>query len=182
MGVVAREHEKLGAGIVDQISGIFTRKRRELDMPANVLRGFHRERLEQRIGPAEAPVAEIKLAQIPRHPCRPELDHAAAQLAHLAFRLNIEIDKGSLISMAEASKAIEEKKVINLLKTRFRSVPGRFDLGTFDREDEITISEYFESVENCLSAEGLGVANNGLCWLLALTLEMIQQQEWTTFD
>lgn len=55
-------------------------------------------------------------------------------------------------------------------------------ISALNDEDEITISEYFEAVAGNLSPEELGIHKNGICWLLALTIEMMQKQQWTTFD
>src|SRR5260370_25147183 len=80
MRIVAREKEQLGSGVPDEIAGIFSGKRREFDVATNEFRRLHRERLQKRVGTAEAAIAEIQLAQERRNPGGAELDHTAAQI------------------------------------------------------------------------------------------------------
>jgi hypothetical protein len=107
-----------------------------------------------------------------------------SKLAALAWRLNAEIERGATISVKEAEDAIKTEKVILFLKNRFgQRFNGSLilDLGLLDEEDDITISEFFSRQISCLSNDQFGIKNNGLSWLLVLTVEMIAKQEWTTY-
>jgi hypothetical protein len=100
-----------------------------------------------------------------------------SNLACLAFRLNAELDKGSFLSLDDAFNAYKTG-VIAFIRARFGETNG---FGVLDAEDDITISEYFGRVSINSCPRDFDVDKNGLCWLLALTVEMIQQQEWTDF-
>jgi hypothetical protein len=102
-----------------------------------------------------------------------------SKLGGLAFKLNAELDKGSLVSVDDALNAASETRVIAFMREKLGDDHW---LSFLDAEDEITISEYFDRVAGGLCPEEVGVHHNGICWLLALTIEMIQQQDWTTFD
>ena|SRR6266478_10117438 len=104
-----------------------------------------------------------------------------SKLASLAFKLNSELDKGSFIPMEEACKAIATRTGVVAFITEFLHL-GNSTISYIDAEDDITISEYFDNVSGGLCPEELGVHKNGICWLLGLTIEMMQQQNWTTFD
>src|SRR5258708_40263887 len=80
MGIVAREKEQLGSGVPDEIAGIFSGKGREFDVATNELRGLHRERLQKRVGSAEAAIAEIQLAQERGYPGGAKADPTAPQI------------------------------------------------------------------------------------------------------
>jgi hypothetical protein len=104
------------------------------------------------------------------------------KLTCLATRLNAELDKGSRISLAEAEQAIRDRRVVASIKERFGVEMQLGDIGILDDEDDITISEAFERISCELSPSQVRVSRNGLCYLLALTIEMIAMQDWTTFD
>ena len=102
-----------------------------------------------------------------------------SKLGCLAFKLNSELDKGSFISLEDACAAIEQTRVISFIKDRLGSWGP---VSAIDAEDEVTISEYFRNASGGLSPSEVGVLKNGICWLLALTIEMMQQEDWTTFS
>lgn len=104
-------------------------------------------------------------------------------LACLAWRLNGEVDSGSHVSIEAASKAIESGRVISFIKQNGKlEGSSAVDLGLLDSEDEITISEAFGRIANCLTPERYGVTKNGFAWLLVLTIELIRMEEWTSFS
>ena len=77
--VVRREHEQLGARLLDHPADGLAGERRELQVPAHVLGRLEREALKRRLGPLERTLRVVELAQ-PRHdPARALLDAAAAQ-------------------------------------------------------------------------------------------------------
>ena len=106
-----------------------------------------------------------------------------SKLSLLAWRLNSELDDGRRVPVADARKAIKEGRIIKFVRGLHPDKDyGFLRLDSLDSNDELTISEYFESTESGVCPEDMRVRKNGLCWLLALTIEMMDKQEWTTFD
>lgn len=101
------------------------------------------------------------------------------QLACFAFRLNHELDKGSVLSIDEVIEALEQGKAYRFIVERFGMVKS---LDCFFDDDDITIADYFSGVLVGHDEEDFCVKNNGIALLLALTIEMMQKQQWVLFD
>ena len=98
-------------------------------------------------------------------------------LVCFAVKLNSELDKGSVLSMDDASKAIKSGVPVQIIRERF----GAESLSTICAADEVTISETFQRYGQNVGPDDFHVQHNGLSWLLALTLEMIQHEEWLPY-
>ena len=108
-----------------------------------------------------------------------------SKLALLGWRLNAEIDRGAVLSFEDVESAIREARAVRFIKERLGQ---RFDsslildLELLEDEDDVTVSECFARYLATLNREGFGIQKNGLAWMLALTIEMVAKQEWTTYD
>jgi hypothetical protein len=104
-----------------------------------------------------------------------------SKLASLAWRFNSELDAGRSVTIAEARAAIDGRRVIRFIIDRFGVEPRVGEIDTLDPEDEVTISECFSNLDCATSVSEWRIANNGLCLLLAYTIDMMAKEEWTTF-
>jgi hypothetical protein len=105
-------------------------------------------------------------------------------LTYLAFQIVAAIDEGheDKFSFQEIYQSLERR---SLLQDLSHKLPEVFDLGLIMGDDEqrrglmkvlAEASEVFRSREKCKA----GVERSGLTLLMAIILEAIQQQNWTT--
>lgn len=100
-----------------------------------------------------------------------------SQLTFLALQLNMMIDRGHSEPIETVEDRIEHGTVFGFLREHYR---GEIDLSLFDAEHERPVVEAWQALESAYAgreARKWGVERNGLCLLLAWTVELIQQRE-----
>jgi hypothetical protein len=96
-----------------------------------------------------------------------------SQLTFLAFELNAQLDAGHRLDYAETRQHIELRDIFQWLKRELPDLDLSIIVGQ-PEEGEI-IEDVWYSLWNAVDARRkFGVQNNGLCLLLAYTIEMIQ--------
>lgn len=86
------------------------------------------------------------------------------------FRINALIDKGIFLERDKTFQLMESRKIIDFIEAEYE--PQIMDIYN-DKEREEFL-DYFESSANANAPDDFGCEKNGLCFLLALVLEMIQ--------
>lgn len=95
-------------------------------------------------------------------------------LATLAWMVNKAIDNGNYeMSMAEVRKAAEEERVIQFVRDNLPT-HRLLDISLFTAEDEKEINHWFNQTNGNFDGK---IENQGLCLLLAWTIEMMQHAE-----
>jgi hypothetical protein len=95
---------------------------------------------------------------------------------HLAFYLNAALDsrKYNDLDVKEAQDHIEDGTIFQFLKAR---LGNDIQLGFFDAETQGEfVTEWTDMLRATFGERRFGVANNGLCLLIALLLQGIQQR------
>jgi hypothetical protein len=108
-------------------------------------------------------------------------------LCSLLRSLNGLIDGGlhEGVTVAEAEQHIEAGDVLQWLDTRFKD---DIDLSLFVNSPDRAVAQEVTNVLQDLlrtyrgSARDWGVRNNGICLLIAWTVEMIQRNDWVEKD
>lgn len=88
----------------------------------------------------------------------------------LGFKINALIDKGVFLESEKTFKLMEKRQIIDFLEKEYE--PQIMDIYTAKEREEFL--NYFESSANANIPEDFGCEKNGLCFLLALILEMLQ--------
>lgn len=92
-------------------------------------------------------------------------------LATLAWMINKTIDNGNYeMSMAEVRKAAEEERIIQFVRDNLPT-HRLLDISLFTAEDEKEINHWFNQTNGKFDGH---IENQGLCLLLAWTIEMMQ--------
>lgn len=94
-----------------------------------------------------------------------------SKLAQLAWMINKAIDNGNYeMSVVEVRKAAEEERVIQFVR---ENLPTHrlLDISLFTPEDENEISHWFNQTNGNFDGK---IEKQGLCLLLAWTIEMMQ--------
>ncbi|WP_300604788.1 hypothetical protein [Niabella sp.] len=90
----------------------------------------------------------------------------------LGFYLNSLVDSGEFISLSDMKKAIDNKTVFSLLKSRYED---RLDISLYTEEELAKLEEFFYELNNVLDEQRkLGIEKNGLCLLVAYCFEALQ--------
>jgi hypothetical protein len=99
-------------------------------------------------------------------------------LTYLTRELNTLIDKGMSMPLEEARQLCQQKMVLRDLQQKFPFKETYFDLSILrsqpDSEEEI--EEAFYDMAISLKDSEVGVADSGLCLLIAYSQEMIQRE------
>jgi hypothetical protein len=94
-----------------------------------------------------------------------------SKLALLAWLINKAIDNGNYdLSIAEARKIAEEERVIQFVRDNLPT-HRLLDLSIFTPEDEEEINHWFNQTNGKFDGH---IEKQGLCLLLAWTIEMMQ--------
>jgi len=97
-----------------------------------------------------------------------------SKLALLAWLINKAIDNGNYdLSMTKVRKAAEEERVIQFVRDNLPT-HRLLDLSIFTPEDEKEINHWFNQTNGKFDGH---IEKQGLCLLLAWTIEMMQHAE-----
>jgi hypothetical protein len=98
-------------------------------------------------------------------------------LTTLAFGLNAALDARQGLDIALTRKSIDDGSVFDLLQAQIPNI----DLSIVrHRPEEKEIKLAWENLANAVDAKRkFGVQSDGVCLLLAYTIELIQSHAWT---
>lgn len=96
------------------------------------------------------------------------------KLANLAWMINKAIDNGNYnLSIEEVRRAAENERVIQLVRDKLPTYP-LLNLSVFTQDDEKEINRWFNGNNG---NHDIHIEKQGLCLLLAWTIEMMQHAE-----
>ena len=101
----------------------------------------------------------------------------SVRLTCLAFNLNYLLDRGYYCFPIQEIKAAIKGRTLFTYLNRKISKDDSFDISLFDDSDRAWLMDQFSNLADTIDEERkLGVQKNGICLLLAYTLELIQQE------
>jgi hypothetical protein len=97
-------------------------------------------------------------------------------LTSVAFGLNAGIDASTTLDISATRKSIEDGTVFELIEAHVQNV----DLSLIrHRSEQKELLMAWQSLANAVDAKRkFGVQNDGVCLLLAYTIELIQSRGW----
>jgi len=99
-------------------------------------------------------------------------------LTYLTFNLNMLVDIGKKMSLAETKHFCEQRTILRELQERFPFTETNLDLSLLrlQPDAEVEIENIFYDMAISLKDSDMCVENNGLCLLIAYAQEQIQRE------
>lgn len=96
-----------------------------------------------------------------------------SDVSMLAFQVNGLVDDGERVSLDEMRDAIGDGRGVQFLEEQY---PERIDMGLQRERDVISeINEALESYNHATETSDLNIENDGLCYVVAVLLDVMQQ-------
>jgi len=104
-----------------------------------------------------------------------------SKLTTLIMRVNEQLDAGKHLSRDQTIKEVEGGAAMEWLFRNIDLSGPRFSLDILDKNDIATLNEHFQRYSYS-TEDYWPIQNNGLCFYVAWTTELIAQEEWSTFS